>query len=66
MRFRNIILIALGLFLIRLLIQSQIVLPLYRSAWPGVPTGVFFATSGDTKSYTEPWINLVEKRESTP
>jgi len=61
MRFRNIIFIVLGLFLIRLLIQSQIVLPLYRCAWPGVPTGVFFATSGDTKGYTKPWINLIEK-----
>ena len=61
MRFRNIIFIVLGLFLIRLLVQSQIVLPLYRCAWPGVPTGVFFATSGDTKSYTKPWINLIEK-----
>jgi len=61
MRFRNIIFIVLGLFLIRLLVQSQIVLPLYRCAWPGVPTGVFFATSGDTKGYTKPWINLIEK-----
>jgi hypothetical protein len=61
MQFRNIIFIVLGLFLIRLLIHSQIVLPLYRCAWPGVPTGVFFATSGDTKSYTKPWINLIEK-----
>jgi hypothetical protein len=61
MRFRNIILVIFCLFLIRLLIQSQIVLPLYRCAWPGVPTGVFFATSGDTKGYTKPWINLIEK-----
>ena len=61
MQFRNIVLIVLGLFLIRLLIQSQIVLPLYRSAWPGISSGVFFATSGDTESYTKPWINLVEK-----
>jgi len=61
MRFRNIIFIVLGLFLIRLLVQSQIVLPLYRCAWPGVPTGVFFATSGDTKGYTKPWVNLIEK-----
>jgi hypothetical protein len=58
MQFRNTVFIVLSLFLIRLLIQSQIVLPLYRSAWPGVPTGVFFATSGDTKGYTKPWINL--------
>ncbi len=54
-------LIILILFLVRLLIQTQIIVPFYRCAWPGISTGVFFTTSGDTESYTRPWIYLVEK-----
>ncbi len=46
------------LFLIRLLLQSQVVIPLYECAWPGT-TGLFFTISGDTPGYTEPWKNLL-------
>ncbi len=60
-KIKSSILIILALFIVRLLIQTQIVVPLYRLAWPNVPTGVFFTTSGDTEGYIQPWINLIEK-----
>lgn len=49
-----------ALFLIRLVFQSQIVVPLYEAAWPGT-TGLFFTASGDTPGYINPWKNVLLK-----
>jgi len=58
LRGKYFILVLIILFIVRLLLQSQLVIPLNRLIAPKI-SGLFFILAGDTPGYVNPWKNVL-------
>jgi len=58
LRGKYFVIVLIILFIVRLLLQSQVVIPLNRLILPK-SSGLFFIFMGDAPQYVNPWKNLL-------